>query len=350
MEEKANEKENNAANSGIKGDNEKIREQREAVLKYIGELEEKNNIQKTAEASARPAVKAVKKEFPAKPVKVVTAEKMDFVKKLEEETREQAAVERKAPSVEKDKKAIEGFFDKLVAKPAHKKQPIASAPDKQEAKKISPKTPGKRKEEAPAQAFPQKAEKADPLKKTGRKKLSDLEKPKQEAEQSKEKAASRAEQEIEAAKEKARQEMEKAKQRAGLKRRGPEKQMIDLIPARRKESEEKPKKFSFAASIGKVIHFFSLMASVIILFYLMFSLFVYNSEMDNKYVRIINANFPVPAIVSKEIIIDYYQYKDMSKEILEDMPEAQKEEIEKIILNRLLGDRALNVKAYSFMK
>jgi len=69
------------------------------------------------------------------------------------------------------------------------------------------------------------------------------------------------------------------------------------------------------SSFKKSIFIITILALIIINFYLIFIFSVLKFDLDNGITRYINKYFPVPVIISEQGIINYYDFKDSKKDI-----------------------------------
>jgi len=69
------------------------------------------------------------------------------------------------------------------------------------------------------------------------------------------------------------------------------------------------------ALLKRSIILVTISALIVINFYLIFIFSVLKFDLDNGLTRYINKYFPVPAVISEEGIINYYNFKDSEKDI-----------------------------------
>lgn len=101
-------------------------------------------------------------------------------------------------------------------------------------------------------------------------------------------------------------------------------------------------KKSLRLGFRKFFYIFSISILLIILFYFIFIILVIQFKIDSKFSRLTSKFFPVPALISRGSIVDYYQYKDFKNSISdryndeEELSRAAKTLIvEKMVLDEL---------------
>jgi hypothetical protein len=98
-------------------------------------------------------------------------------------------------------------------------------------------------------------------------------------------------------------------------------------------------------SSGKISFYMILLFTLLfMIFYLTFALILINFNLDNKLTRKISSYLPVPAIISNIGIIEYYDYRDVLKQGIDNLS-AKQELIKRLIIKNSVDK---NIKVENF--
>jgi len=78
-----------------------------------------------------------------------------------------------------------------------------------------------------------------------------------------------------------------------------------------------------------------------ILFYLIFLILILKFDLDNNLTRSISNYFPAPAIITKEGVVNYYEYKDFKNQILK-TTETGYDSIKLLLAKKIVMDNLIN--------